>query len=143
MNFNEKICVSLKMQISISQLNFSSPKKFGKWKHETWKSTRLHKSVLKILQYPAPKYKSLITSRTSEILTLGEKSSASSGRLGSEAIFVKTVEKSKKWQIFESENIVKFLFLVPLCFDKLFSEEFTRVNLFSYSLYFFKINQNI
>ena len=51
---------------------------------------------VKILKYPAPKYKSLIISRTSEILTLGEKSSASLGYLGSEAIFVKTVEKSKK-----------------------------------------------
>ena len=51
---------------------------------------------VKILQYPAPKYKSLIISRTSEILTLGEKSPASLGYLGSEAIFVKTVEKSKK-----------------------------------------------
>ena len=42
--------------------------------------------------FTGPKYFSLITSRTSEILTLGENSSAS---LGSEAIFVKTVEKSK------------------------------------------------
>ena len=62
----------------------------------------LHMYSSKILQYPAPKYKSLIISRTSEILTLGEKSSASLGYLGSEAIFVKTVEKSKK--IFESEK---------------------------------------
>ena len=89
--------MSLKIQILIASWIFLLQKNL--WDE----SMRLESPLdylhipVKILQYPAPKYKSLIISRTSEILTLGEKSPASLGYLGSEAIFVKTVEKSKKY----------------------------------------------
>ena len=106
--FNEEICEPLKMQIFISHFahafrrqpaEFFISEKICKMKAWKWNST----NPVKILQYPVPKYKSLITSRTSEILTLGEKSSAN---LGSEAIIKRS---ENRWKIQKNIRIRKKL----------------------------------